>query len=144
VREKFKSKIFCAPGKAVEAVGGQGRCKLSNDEISHHKAHEGQTKPGPGTNGKQADGEGILTHLWTRWTVHPLSPEKQINQAGNRPSAAGRLDEMHETEVSLDIEFRFANPVYAAMSSAVAEGVADLMIEAFTRRVEQQLGHGAI
>jgi coenzyme Q-binding protein COQ10 len=128
MRERFKSRIFCSPGKAVEAVWGEGKCKLEESEISHHLFEE----PKPKEQGPGSDGEGILTHLWTRWTV---KPGRNGGSDKNEAEAVA-----HETGVSLDIEFRFANPVYAAMSSAVVDGVADLMIETFERRVEEQLG----
>lgn len=59
--------------------------------------------------------DGIMTHLLTRWSV------KEVDE--------------RSTRVDLDIEFQFANPMYAAMSSAVAGRVADVMIEAFEGRV---------
>jgi coenzyme Q-binding protein COQ10 len=127
LRERFKSRIFCSPGRergVVEAVWGEGECKLSKEEIEHHV----QDKSGGRVDDKdteEGDGEGILTHLWTRWTVTP------VNAADEGKSG---------TEVSLDIEFRFANPVYAAMSSAVVDKVADVMIDAFEKRVEEKLG----
>ena len=40
-----------------------------------------------------------------------------------------------KTEVSLSIEYQFANPMYAALSSAAAPKVAEKMIEAFEKRV---------
>jgi len=66
-------------------------------------------------------GDGILTHLMTRWTVTSIAGSKE------------------STDVNLDIEFQFANPVYAAMSSAVADRVAEVMIEAFEQRVKTEL-----
>jgi coenzyme Q-binding protein COQ10 len=119
VRELFTSRIYCVPGKVVEAVGGATRTTLSAEEIKHHD--DGAQG---GAEMKASAGEGILTHLLTRWTVKPL---------GER-----------STRVGLEIEFQFANPVYAAMSSAVAGRVADVMIEAFEKRVETELEHGAV
>ena len=46
------------------------------------------------------------------------------------------------TEVRLDIRFQFVNPLYAAVSSAVSDKVAGLMIEAFEKRAREQLGRG--
>ena len=68
----------------------------------------------------------MLTHLLTRWTVTPI--------ADGAETGAGAL-----SEVGLDIEFQFSNPVYAAMSSAVADRVAESMIEAFEARVKSEL-----
>jgi coenzyme Q-binding protein COQ10 len=123
VRERFTSRIYCVPGRVVEAVGGQTGTTLRREEIGHHFRNEDSS----GSAGGRMDGkmrersteEGILTHLLTRWTVTPL--------------------EERSTRVGLVIEFQFANPVYAAMSSAVAGRVADVMIEAFEKRVETEL-----
>lgn len=41
-----------------------------------------------------------------------------------------------KTEVSLAIEYEFANPMYGALSSAAAPKVAEKMIEAFEKRVK--------
>ena len=41
-----------------------------------------------------------------------------------------------KTEVSLSIEYEFANPMYAALSSAAAPRVTEKMIEAFEKRVK--------
>jgi len=114
VREKFRSRIYCIPGQVVEAVGGDTTTQLPKEAISHHDTHSSRTTG--------ETGDGILTHLLTRWTVKELG--------GN------------STKVGLDIEYQFANPLYAAMSSAVAGRVADVMIEAFEKRVKTELEHG--
>jgi coenzyme Q-binding protein COQ10 len=136
VREVFTSKIYCVPGRVVEAVGGGAATRLEAREMGHH-THLGDLGGGTaaaagaagrvggvGTAGSEDDdglADGILTHLMTRWTVSPV--------AGSDAS----------TDVDLDIEFQFANPVYAAMSSAVADRVAEVMIEAFEQRVRTEL-----
>jgi coenzyme Q-binding protein COQ10 len=85
---------------------------VSGSEISHH-SHE------------QVEGEGmsgdILTHLSTRWEVKPVGADGQ------------------STRVTLDIEVKFANPVYAAMSQVAAEKVAEKMIEAFELRIQEEM-----
>jgi coenzyme Q-binding protein COQ10 len=124
VREVFTSKIYCVPGRVVEAVGGGAATRLEAGEMGHHTHLEGETAGGGGAARGADDGmggDGILTHLMTRWTVSPV--------AGSEES----------TDVNLDIEFQFANPVYAAMSSAVADRVAEVMIEAFEQRVKTEL-----
>ncbi len=47
---------------------------------------------------------------------------------------------IERTDVSLEIRFQFANPVYAAMSQAVAGKVAGSMVEAFAKRAREVLG----
>jgi coenzyme Q-binding protein COQ10 len=115
LREKFRSQIYCAPGRAVEAIGGSAVTRLAPEDIAHHDLTIEESKLKEDT---------VLSQLWSRWTVESLAPKK--------------------TKVALDIEFKFSNPVYAAMSSAVAGRVADIMIEAFEKRVEKELAHGAV
>ncbi|KAF2454818.1 dehydrase and lipid transport-domain-containing protein [Lineolata rhizophorae] len=55
------------------------------------------------------------------------------------PSARG-AEEDANTDVSLALDFVLANPMYAAMSAAVAPKVAGIMIEAFERRARELLG----
>jgi coenzyme Q-binding protein COQ10 len=119
VRERFTSRIYCAPARrVVEAVGGGARTTLAHDDVAHHERWDGSRE--------RAGQEGVLTHLLTRWTVTPV--------AEGDAAGAGAL-----SEVGLDIEFQFSNPVYAAMSSAVADRVAESMIEAFEARVKSEL-----
>ena len=112
----------------VEAIAGRTRTGLGLEELRHHR--HGESFPGE----KMASGEGIFTHLLSRWTVTPLS-ERQILLKG---SGCERMGKEH-TEVSLAIEFQFTNPIYSAMSSAVADSVAGVLIEAFEKRVREVL-----
>jgi coenzyme Q-binding protein COQ10 len=129
VRESFVSRVYCAPARrVVEAVGGGARTTLAREEVAHHE-RPGDYGDGGGAGAAPApagEGSGVLTHLLTRWTVTPIS------EGGE--GGAGAL-----SEVALDIEFQFGNPVYAAMSSAVADRVAESMIEAFEARVKSEL-----
>lgn len=43
------------------------------------------------------------------------------------------------TDVGLSLEYRFSNPLYEMMSKAVAGKIAEKMIEAFVKRVEDVL-----
>ena len=98
----------------VEAVSGSTQTTLPHDEVRHHIG-SGQTT----ANGVESN---VLSHLLTRWTV---------KQAANA---------QEKTDVHLAIEYQFANPLYSAMSSAVADKVAGYMIEAFEGRVKEILG----
>jgi coenzyme Q-binding protein COQ10 len=116
VSEAFKSRIYCVPGKIVEAVGGETETTLPRDEITHHA--DSMSDSGAGD-------QSVLSHLLTRWTV------QQTKQ------------DVNETDVNLAIEFQFSNPIYSAMSSAVADKVAGYMIEAFESRVRSLLKDGS-
>ncbi|GAB0138558.1 hypothetical protein EsDP_00006789 [Epichloe bromicola] len=65
----------------------------------------------------------VFKSLVTRWHLKPLSQEAS-------PS----------TEVHLTIKYQFVNPLYAAVSAAVSDKVAGLMIEAFEKRASEELG----
>jgi coenzyme Q-binding protein COQ10 len=120
VRETFTSRIYCVPGRIVEAVAGGAVTSVDEHEAEHH-THVGATSAAD----KASSGD-ILTHLLTKWEVTPL-----VTDPGSET-----------TKVALDIEFQFANPVYAAMSQVAAGAVAEKMIEAFETRIrEEMLAH---
>lgn len=123
VRERFASRIYCVPGRIVEAIAGSATTSLSGDEIKHHR-HDINGSPeapnGPDGVGEEMSSE-ILSHLSTRWNVEPVNGSEE------------------QTKVSLDIEVQFVNPVYAAMSSVAAEKVAEKMIEAFEKKIEEEM-----
>jgi coenzyme Q-binding protein COQ10 len=118
VREQFRSRVFCVPGQIVEAVGGSTQTTLPRDDIRHHTTQQGGTAEGD---------DRIMSHLLTRWSVQP-------EKTGPTES----------TKVSLDLEFQFANPLYAAMSSAVVDRVAETMIQAFEEKVRSELEGGNV
>ncbi|OAQ63526.1 cyclase/dehydrase family protein [Pochonia chlamydosporia 170] len=67
----------------------------------------------------------VFKSLVTRWHLQPIRRE---------PSSPS-------TEVHLTIKYQFANPLYAAVSAAVSDKVAGLMINAFEKRALEELGH---
>ncbi|KAL7272035.1 Coenzyme Q-binding protein coq10, mitochondrial [Rhizina undulata] len=70
-----------------------------------------------------ASNNALFERLNTRW---------EIVDKGN--------ETRKESDVSLHIEFKFVNPLYSAVSQAVGPKVANLMIEAFEKRVREVLG----
>lgn len=130
--ENFTSKIYCVPGSVVEAIGGQAKTTLGREELGHYDFS-------PGSDGGDK-GNGILTHLLTRWTVRPFHFKPPPSAGSALESTKGKTPE-DRTEVSLAIEYQFSNPMYSAMSSAVADKVAGVMIEAFEKRVKTVLGN---
>ncbi|KAJ4984499.1 polyketide cyclase dehydrase and lipid transporter [Stagonosporopsis vannaccii] len=108
--ESFTSRVYCVPGRVVESVGGLTTTALPRDQIAHHLdgAHPDQPVPTAGS-------EGLLTHLRNTWTVDEIGPG--------------------HTRIELVLEFRFQNPLYAAVSAAAAPKVADAMVRAFEERV---------
>ncbi|KAF2015878.1 hypothetical protein BU24DRAFT_492069 [Aaosphaeria arxii CBS 175.79] len=122
--ESFTSRVYCIPGKIVESVGGGTETSLDERDIGHHLQER--------VEGGRSDANGLLTHLRSRWSVvgedaARLSPPPLGGENGN----AGR------TRVTLELEFAFANPMYAALSGGVASTVAEIMVKAFEGRVEE-------
>ncbi|KAL6822408.1 dehydrase and lipid transport domain-containing protein [Trichoderma camerunense] len=70
------------------------------------------------------DASSVFKTLETLWYLTPVA----------RQSAAP------STEVRLTIKFEFVNPLYAAVSAAVSDKIAALMIDAFEKRVHYKLG----
>jgi coenzyme Q-binding protein COQ10 len=114
--ESFTSLVYCVPGKIVESVGGTTETSLSSDQIAHHLDEiEAQAEKRIENEGT----DGLLTHLRSKWSVEKVGADS--------------------TQVTLALEFAFANPLYAAMSAGVAPKVAEHMIQAFEDRVVQVL-----
>lgn len=93
---------------------------------------EARSGGGVGEDGKPIPGadEGLFSHLSTKWELVP------------RPSASAGGNAGAETEVKLEIRFRFQNAMHTAMMSAVEDKVAGVMIEAFERRIKEQMTLG--
>lgn len=81
------------------------------------EAISGSTQPGMGP-----DASAVFKSLVTRWTLRSLSGE---------PSP--------RTQVHLNINFQFTNPLYAAVSAAVSDKIAGLMVEAFEKQARRKL-----
>lgn len=132
--EEFWSRVYCVPSLVVEAVSGGTETTLPPSDIPHHS-----TRPDATSDPTRKD--TVLSHLLTRWTLHPY-PYKPPPASAVHPESTHKNHEetssvstREETQVSLAIEFQFANPIYAAMSQATVPKVADKMIEAFEKRV---------
>ncbi|CAI6341746.1 unnamed protein product [Periconia digitata] len=109
--EHFTSRVFCVPGRIVESIGGATETDLPRVDIAHHLdgARDAEKVGAKGAS------NGLMTHLKSRWTIEGV---------GER-----------STRVRLDLEFAFANPLYATLSAGAAPKVADIMIRAFEERV---------
>ncbi|EED16275.1 dehydrase family protein [Talaromyces stipitatus ATCC 10500] len=90
---------------------------------------EARSGGGVGDDGQPIPGadEGLFSHLSTKWE---LVPKLATSSSGA------------ETEVKLEIHFRFQNPMHTAMMSAVEDRVAGVMIDAFERRIKEQMTLG--
>ncbi|KAI9767599.1 MAG: hypothetical protein M1840_005636 [Geoglossum simile] len=119
--ERFVSRVLCIPGSVVEAVSGSTVSRWGLP---------------PTTDQASGTANGLFTHLLTRWTIRP-SPHNGL------PRERGALLVKERTEVNLDIKYQFTNPIYAALSKAVAPKTAGMIIEAFEERARKLLDASA-
>lgn len=133
INESFYSRIYCVPGQVVEAVSGATETSLSADQIAHHS-------PRPSPDQDPSRNANVLTHLMTRWTLRPFHYKPGPTAAQGPPQQnTSPIAARPQTEVTLVIDYAFANPVYGALSAAAAPKVADKMIQAFETRVKSML-----
>lgn len=125
VSEEFWSRVYCQPGRVVEAVSGRTDTALSAEQVPHHSER-------PVADQDPTRNESVLTHLSTTWTLRPFPYKPPPPSAGQKTDGPG----IETTDVNLVIEYQFANPVYGALSAAAAPKVAEKMIEAFENRVK--------
>ena len=124
--ETFTSRLFCVPGSVVEALSGEAVTDISKANLSHHSA----TFDAPATE------NDIFQSLSTRWTVKPFHYKPPTGRPQTDKTEHPARD---QTEVHLTLDFQFSNPIYAALSKAVAPKVAEIMIEAFEVRARRLL-----
>jgi coenzyme Q-binding protein COQ10 len=79
---------------------------------------------GSAEGGPVQDASSVFKTLETMWFLTPIA----------------RQSEAPSTEVRLTIKYQFVNPLYAALSAAVSDKIAALMIEAFEKQVHHKLG----
>jgi coenzyme Q-binding protein COQ10 len=135
--ESFYSRVYCAPQDyIVESVSGQTDTTLPTNAIKHHS-------PRNSTDDK-ARNATILTQLRSRWTLKPF-PYKPGPAAHEDPrDVTSDLPARMQTQITLAIDYQFANPIYATLSAAAAPKVADKMIEAFEARVKAVLDRPSV
>ena len=145
--EVFRSKVYCAPFRVLEAVSGEAECGIEKEELQHYLPQDDDAAAGAdgqdnGTLKGLQQGEGdvpgsgngkIFQSLLTRWEFKELPLE-------GSDTASTMGGHGVKTEVNLVIEVRFANPVYSALSQAAAPKVAGMMVEAFEKRAKEVLG----
>ncbi|KAK5630739.1 hypothetical protein RRF57_006454 [Xylaria bambusicola] len=129
IEQTYTSRVFCVPGSIVEALSGDGaRSGIAPDILAKYGLKDDPITAPASTIGSGHSGEeGVFKTLITRWTVTP-------NTSG------GRGEQTEWSDVNLNIRFQFANPLYGVVSSAVADKIAPIMIEAFVERARKILG----
>lgn len=73
--------------------------------------------------GDEGDASAVFKSLVTRWSLKPIS---------EHPTSPS-------TEVHLAITYHFINPLYAAVSAAVSDKIANMMVEAFKKQAAKKL-----
>ena len=80
------------------------------------------------------DASAVFKSLVTRWSLRSLSSSSPTSSTTSSQASSP------STEVHLAIKYQFTNPLYAAVSAAVSDKVAGLMIEAFEKQAFKRLG----
>jgi coenzyme Q-binding protein COQ10 len=145
LEQTYTSRVNCVPGSIVEALSGEGaRSGIAPNILAKYGLADNETpsirsSPGPSPvgSGRNEGGEGVFKTLVTRWTVTPAANAQNPDR---REGTIGRPGKQTEwSDVHLNIHFQFANPLYGAVSSAVADKIAPIMIEAFVERAKKIL-----
>jgi coenzyme Q-binding protein COQ10 len=139
LEQTYTSRVFCVPGSIVEALSGEGaRSDIAPDVLAKYGLRDEPSSVSASTIERDSSGnvgeQGVFKTLVTRWTVTPAVE-------GTQQREVVQTDKQTEwSDVHLSIRFQFANPLYAVVSSAVADKVAPIMIEAFVERAKKVLG----
>ncbi|ETS80367.1 hypothetical protein PFICI_07896 [Pestalotiopsis fici W106-1] len=130
--ETYSSRVFCVPELGiVEAISGNAVSSIPPATLLRY----GLRDPGPGRSSGSVGQEGTFSSLVTRWTVRPLERKTTGHGLGH-----GQGPSEEWSQVDLSIRFQFVNPLFAAVSSAVADKVAPIMVEAFEKEARRALG----
>ena len=109
-----------AEGYPTNARLRVGYAKLGLEENWDSIVRCNPTKGTVEARSSENNSEGLFEVLSTRWKIDPLSE--------------GKSD---QTSVKLDVNVKFRNPVYDQMFAQVEAKVANAMISAFERRVQE-------
>ncbi|KAK6511371.1 hypothetical protein TWF481_000288 [Arthrobotrys musiformis] len=113
------------PATADLRVGWGGYDETFTSKVSCERFGDGKNG---GVVVADASENGIFEVLRAKWVVDDKINSENVEDA--------------ESKVDLEIEYKFANPLYAVMSEAVVPVVAGKIIEAFEGRVQEVLGRG--
>ncbi|KAK8001801.1 polyketide cyclase/dehydrase and lipid transporter [Apiospora marii] len=136
LQETYTSRVFCVPGSIVEAISGEASPEIPAAEL----ARLGLRDPGPGAAAGGGRG-GVFKSLVTRWTVRPLPSNAADATSTTGAAAPPSSSKIEWSEVEISLRYRFSNPLYAAVSSAVADKLAPIMVDAFVKEAERVLGN---
>lgn len=142
--ETFRSRVYCAPDRILEALAGNAKCSIPASELEHYEGDdERSASGGNGRDIAEKDNNDIFASLLTRWTLKPF-PYKPPPPDGSKPQTGNASAPAEDrTQVDLHIEVQWASAIYAALSQAAAPKVAGMVVEAFERRAREVLGNGS-
>ena len=127
-KESYVSDVTCVPYSEVE-VSSNASPYRSRTEIL------GQAVASSGTP--------LFKTLVTTWRMKPAHPSSPHPTQGDlKVPTLLKLDDNVPTLLSVDLAFAFANPLYAAASSAFFKQVSAMMVKAFEERCVQVYGSG--
>lgn len=109
--ETFTSRVDCDSAKGIVEARSGAKYGQKTEQ-----AKGGLSGFFPGAN------EGIFEYLDTKWQLTPLTDDKRGGP---------------QTKVDLEVRFEFKNQMHAAMMSAVEGQMANVMIEAFEKRIRE-------
>lgn len=133
--ERVRSRVYCQPGAVLEAIGGEAQKSIPDADLSSLYHKEGEQEEDEHSTTTTTD-TSLFTYLFTRWTIRPF-PYKPPAQTDNPLDGSAQAPAIEKSDVSLKLDFQLANPVYAAMSKALAPSIASRMIEAFEKRAAE-------
>ncbi|KAK0719943.1 dehydrase and lipid transport-domain-containing protein [Lasiosphaeris hirsuta] len=122
--QSYTSRVYCVPGSIVEAVSGAAHTTIPLNTLAQHGYDVAKTPASRGGDGGMPS--GVFESLVTRWTVKAVP-------AGR--SRSGSVDATGEwTEVSLSVQFRFANPALGYAVGQMADDKVEEVVQAFEDR----------
>lgn len=116
--ETFTSRVDCDEAKGIVEARSGAKYGNPSDRSSGSSNASGLSGFFPGAN------EGIFEYLSTRWELAP-----QADGPGGP-----------QTKVNLEVRFEFRSQLHATMMSAVEGQMANVMIEAFEKRIRELHG----
>ncbi|KAK6529095.1 hypothetical protein TWF694_004313 [Orbilia ellipsospora] len=114
----------------------------SNNGITARGRQSGSGRRQGGMVEADATENSIFKVLRATWVINAATTTTPTITTGQSSGGSGNAveGEDRESKVDLEIEYQFANPIYAALSEAVMPTVAGKIIEAFEERAEKVLG----
>ena len=135
VTESYTSRLYCVPGRIVEAVSGDADTAIPEETLREHGL--GPRGAHAGDAGRERAAVGVFDSLMTRWALQPVVVPTGAGARG--PGLVGG-DGKGVTEVTLSIRFRFSNPAYGLAVGRIADDLVETMAEAFEKRAREIYG----